>query len=99
MTKACDLNSSRSCRGASLAVVALSHVKDDSMSVKLGCGVTVHGPGGIVLEFSRNEFASRLGWMIAADASLGVAFEFVQSNAHALAMGFAHAKIAADQGG
>src|SRR5580658_8177780 len=41
---------------AKLAVVTLGHIEYHCVRVKLRGGITVHGPGGVVLEFGRDEF-------------------------------------------
>ena len=46
--------------GARLAVVALGHIEDDGVGVKLRRNVTIDRAGGVMLELRRNELACRL---------------------------------------
>ena len=85
--------------GTGLAVVALGHIEDNGMGMKLWRDIAIDRAGRIVLKLGGDKFAGGLGRMIAADAGLRVAFELVEGNADALAMRFTDALIAADQRG
>src|ERR1035441_7590274 len=59
--------------------------------------VPIDRTGGVVLEFGGNKLARGLGWMIAADPRLRVAFKLVKGDADAFPVRFADAFIATDK--
>src|SRR5271169_3830623 len=69
------------------------------MSMKLGRGIAIYGPRGIVLESGGDEFAGRLRGMHIADPRLRVSFKLLKCRAYTLAMGFPHPIIAAHESG
>src|SRR5690348_8705209 len=79
------------------AIPRFSDIENDSVCVKVGSGIAVHGPGAIVLKFRRNHLSRCLGRVISSDARLNVAFKLVQSNCDALSMGFSDRLVASDQ--
>ena len=85
--------------GARLAAIALGHIEDDGMGMKLWRDIAVYRAGRIVLKLGCDKFARGLGRMIAADAGLRVAFELVERHADALTMRFADALVAANERG
>ena len=82
-----------------LSIVPLGHIEDDRVSVKLGRGIAVYGPRGVMLEGSSDELPRCLRSMNISDARLGIPFQFLQRNANAFTMRFAHAIIAAYKSG
>ena len=82
-----------------LAVVALGHIEDDRVGMKLRRNVTIDRAGGVVFKLGGDEFGRRLGRMVSADASLRVVFELLQGDANALAVGRTHIVVAADKRG
>lgn len=82
---------------ARLTTLSLGYVEDHSMSVKLGRGVTVYRPRGVVLERGGDELACRFRRVNIADARLGVPLQFLKCYARAFAMRQANARIAANK--
>jgi hypothetical protein len=80
-------------------VLALGHVEDHGVSMKLGRSIAIDGPRGIVLKGGGDEFAGRLRGMDIADPRLRVSFKFLKCRAYALPMGFPHPIIAAYESG
>src|SRR6516225_11718356 len=56
------------------------------MRVQLRRRISVNWARAVVLKSRRNPFTGCFGWIVAAHAGLGVSFELVQSNLHALTM-------------
>src|SRR5208282_516289 len=83
--------------GARGTILALGHIEDDGMGVKLGSGVAIDRAGGVMLELCRYEFAGGFGGVVAADPRLGVPLQLGDSSGHCLPMGFSHPLIAANQ--
>ena len=69
------------------------------MGMELRRGVAIDGPGGVMLELRGDKLPGGFGGMVAADAGLRVPLQFVQSDIDGLAVGLAHAVIAADKRG
>jgi hypothetical protein len=67
--------------------------------MKLRCCVAVNRAAGVVFKFRGNPFARCLRWMIAADASLYVSFEFIEGDTNALLMRRAYSVVSAHQRG
>src|ERR1700683_1718639 len=78
------------------AMLALRHIEDDGVGVKLGSGVAIDRAGGVMLELCRDEFAGRLGGGVASDPRLRVPLQLGESSGHCLPMGFSHSLIAAN---
>jgi hypothetical protein len=53
-------------------VLALGHVENHGVSMKLGRGIAIDGPRGVVLESGGDEFSGRLRGMDIADPRLRV---------------------------
>jgi hypothetical protein len=79
--------------------LALGHVEDYGMSMKLGGSIAIDGPRGVVLECGGNEFSGRLRGMNIADPRLRVSFKFLKRRAYTLPVGFPHPIIAAHKRG
>jgi hypothetical protein len=80
-------------------VLALGHVEDHGMGMKLGRSIAIDGPRGIVLEGGGDEFAGRLWGMDIADPRLRVSLKFLKRRAYTLPMGLPHPIIAAHKRG
>src|SRR5216683_3293995 len=80
-------------------VLALGHVEDHGMGMKLRCRVAIDGPRGVVLESGGDKVSGRLRGMDIADSRLRVALKFPKRHSNALAMGFPHPIIAAHERG
>ena len=80
-------------------VLALGHVEDHGMSMKLGRRVAIDGPGGVVLESGGDKFSGRFRGMDIADPRLRVSFKLLKRRAYTLPMGFPHPLIAAHKRG
>ena len=80
-------------------VLALGHVEDHGMSMKLERRVAIYGPRGVVLESGGDEFSGRLRGMDIADPRLRVSFKLLKCCAYTLPMGFPHPIIAAHKRG
>src|SRR5208283_562897 len=80
-------------------VLALGHVEDDGMSMKLGRSVAINGPRGVVLESGSDKFPGRLRGMDIADSRLRVSFKFLKCRAYTLPMGLPYTIIAAHESG
>jgi hypothetical protein len=78
-------------------VLALGHVEDHGMSMKLGRSIAIDGPRGVVLEGGGDEFSARLRGMDIADPRLRVSFKLLKCRAYTLPMGFPHPIIAAHE--
>src|SRR5208283_3657398 len=76
-------------------VLALGHVEDHGMSMKLGRSIAIDGPRGVVLESGGDEFSGRLRGMDIADPRLRVSFKLLKCRANALPMSLPHPIIAA----
>src|SRR5207253_1737156 len=76
-------------------VLALGHVEDHGMSMKLGRRVAIDGPRGVVLESGGDKFSGRLRGMDIADPRLRVSFKLLKCRAYTLPMGLPHPIIAA----
>jgi hypothetical protein len=81
--------------GACGAILALRHIKHDGVGVKLGSGVAIDRASGVMLELCGDEFAGRLGGVVASDPRLRVPLQLGESSGHCLPMGFSHSLIAA----
>src|ERR1700678_2009806 len=80
-------------------VLALGHVEDHGMSMKLGRRITIDGPRGVVLESGGDKFSGGLRGMDIADPRLRVSFNLLKCRAYTLPMGFPHPIIAAHESG
>src|SRR5579871_1361080 len=68
------------------------------MRMELRCRVSIYRAGGVVLEGCGHKSAGGFGSVVAADASLRVAFQLIESEGHGLAMRFANLVITSHQG-
>ncbi len=84
---------------AKTAVLALGHIEDNDVGMKLRRSVAIHGPRRVMLEFRRDKLAGCFGRMIAADAGLRVPLQLVQGGVDGFTVGLAHAVITADKRG
>src|SRR5216683_79142 len=75
--------------------LALGHVEDHGMSMKLGRSIAINGPRGVVLESRGDEFPGRLRGMNIADPRLRVSLKLPERHADTLPMSFAHPIITA----
>jgi hypothetical protein len=82
--------------GACGAILALRHIEDDGVGVKLGSGVAIDRAGGVMLELCRDEFAGGLGGVVAADPRLGVPLQLFEGGGDRVPMSFSHSLIAAN---
>ncbi len=80
-------------------VLALGHIEDHGMGVKLRRRIAIDGPRRVVLEGGGDEFACCLRRMDIADARLRVSLQFPKRRADALPVGFPHTIIAAHESG
>src|SRR5208282_652270 len=80
-------------------VLALGHVEDHGMSMKLGRSIAIDGPRGVVLESGGDEFSGRLRSMDIADPRLRVSFKLLECDANTFPVGFTHPIIAAHESG
>ena len=80
-------------------VLALGHVEDHGMSMKLRSSIAIDGPRGVVLESGGDEFSGRLRGMDIADPRLRVSLKLLKCRAYTLPMGFPHPIIAAHESG
>src|ERR1700683_2880605 len=80
-------------------VLALRHVEDHGMGMKLGRSIAIDGPRGVVLESGGDKFSGRLRGMDIADPGLRVSFKLLKCRAYTLPMGFPHPIIAAHESG
>ena len=69
------------------------------MGMELRGGVTIDGPGRIVLELCGDELSRCLCRMVAADARLCVMFQLLQRDTNAFPVGHTHTIISADKRG
>ena len=69
-----------------LAVLALGHIENDGMSMKLRCSVAIHRAGGVMLEGGGNELGRRLGRVDIADARLRIPLQFAKRDADTFAV-------------
>src|ERR1035441_7611590 len=69
------------------------------MSMKLGRGIAMNGPRGVVLESGSDKFAGRLRGMDIADPRLGVLLKLSNRHSDTLPMGLPHPLIAAHKSG
>jgi len=58
-------------------VLALGHVEDHGVSMKLGRSIAIDGPRGVVLEGGGDKFSGRLRGMDIADPRLRVSFKLL----------------------
>src|ERR1700761_8398004 len=65
-----------------LIVLALCHIEDHSVRMKLRSSITINRASRIVLKGGSNEFSSRLRRMNIANARLRIALQFVQRYAN-----------------
>ena len=84
-------------KGAGAAVRPFGHVHQKDVRVELGRGVALDGAGGVVLELRRDEFAGRLGWIVAADPGLGVALQLGDGGGDGGGVSLPHPFIASHQ--
>ncbi len=82
-----------------LPVLALGHVENDGMGMKLRRGIASDGPRRIVLEGRGGELPCRLRGMHVADPRLRVVLDLAQSHANALPVRLPHPFIPADKRG
>jgi hypothetical protein len=80
-------------------VLALGHVEDDGMSMKLGRSIAINGPRGIVLESGGDKFSGSLWGMDIADPRLRVSFKLLECRAYTFPMSFPHPIIASHKRG
>ncbi len=78
-------------------VLALGHVENHGVSMKLGRSIAIDGPRGVVLESGGDKFSGCLRGMDIADPRLRVSFELLKCRAYTLPMGFPHPIIAAHE--
>ena len=86
-------------KSAGLAVLALGHIEDDSMSVELWRSIAFDRAGGVMLESGGDELARRLRCMDVANTRLRVSFQFSKSDADAFTVRLPHTIIAAHERG
>src|SRR5208282_2173404 len=79
-------------------VLALGHIEDHGMSMKLRRSIAIDGPRGIVLEGGGDEFPGRFRGMDIADPRLRVSFKLLKCRAYTLPMGLPHPIITAHEG-
>jgi hypothetical protein len=79
------------------SVLSAGNVEEHAMRVQLRRGITIHGPGGIVLELRHDPFPGRYSREIAADARLCVSLQLVECDADALPVGLPYAVITPNQ--
>src|SRR5467141_3854975 len=75
--------------------LALGHVEDHGMGMKLGRSVAIDWPRGVVLESGGDKFSRRFRGMDLADPRLRVLFKLLKCRAYTLPMGLPHSIIAA----
>src|SRR5208282_1024971 len=80
-------------------VLALGHVEDHGMGMKLGCSIAIDGPRGVVLESGGDKFRGRLRGMDIANPGLRVSLKLPKCHLDALAMGYPDTIIAAHESG
>ncbi len=80
-------------------VLALGHVEDHGMGMKLRSRIAIDGPRGVVLESRGDEFTGRLRGMDIADPRLRVSLKLLKRRAYTLPMGSPHPNIAAHESG
>jgi hypothetical protein len=86
-------------QGSSLPVRALGDVEDDCMGMELRRGIAIDGAGGVVLELRGNELPGDFGRVVAADASLCIAFQLRQRTRDGLAVCLSYPFVPANKGG
>ena len=77
------------------AVLALGHIENDRMSMKLRRSVAIHRTGSVMLKGGGNESARRLGRVDIADVRLRKPLEFAKCYAHTFTVRLADTLIAA----
>ena len=80
-------------------VLALGHVEDHGMGMKLGRSIAIDWPRGVVLASGGDKFSGRLRGVDIADPGLRVSLKFLQRYANALPMSLSHPIIAAHKRG
>jgi hypothetical protein len=75
--------------------LALGHVEDHGMGMKLGRSIAIDWPRGVVLESGGDKFSRRFRGMDIADPRLRVLFKLLKCRAYTLPMGLPHSIIAA----
>src|ERR1035441_4181933 len=84
---------------ASRAVWPLCHIEDHRMGMKLRSGIPIDRASGVMLELRGNEFARRLGGIVAADPRLRIPLQLRESDGHCLPVSRTNAVIASDKCG
>src|ERR1035438_6209456 len=82
-----------------LAVLTFGQIENDSMRMKLRCGIPVHWTGSVMLEGGGNELGCRLRRVDIADARLRIPLQLFKRDAHTFAVCHTHTLIAAHQSG
>ena len=82
-----------------LAVLALGHIENDGMSMKLRCSIPIHRAGSVMLEGGGNELGRRLWRVDIADARLRIPLQFAERDADTLTVRLPHTLIAAHKRG
>ena len=82
-----------------LAVLALGHIENNGMSMKLRRSIAIDWAGSVMLEGGDNELGRRLGRVDIADARLRVPLQFAKCYADTLTVGHTNTLVAAHQRG
>jgi hypothetical protein len=82
-----------------LAVLALGHVENDGMSMKLRRSIAIHRAGSVMLEGGGDKIGCRLWRVDIADARLRVPLQFAECYANTLTVRQAHTLVAAHKRG
>jgi len=69
-----------------LAVLALGHIENDGMSMKLRRSIAIHRAGSVMLEGGGNELGRRLRRVDIADARLRIPLQFAKCYANTFAV-------------
>ena len=82
-----------------LALLTFGQIENDSMRMKLRCGIPIHRTSSVMLEGGGNELGCRLRRVDIADTRLRVPLQLVKRHAHTFAVCHTHTFIAADKRG
>src|SRR5579883_36045 len=83
--------------GSGLAICPLGYIEEDGVRMELGRNIAIDRTRGVVLEFCNDEFAGSFWQMIAADARLRIALQFLERGSNGLAVRLAHTMVPAYQ--
>jgi hypothetical protein len=79
------------------SILALCHIEDHRMGVKLRRGISVDRASGVMLKSGGNESPGGFGGMVAADAGLRIVLQLVKSEGNGPTMCLANLVIAAHE--